>query len=91
MEFDRILEICDSLCDEEDNHYGLVMPCQSDDMTFGDWKKVEKLWQKLINIVGYKYSINHDGDYCEYYHLNVIGYSKKTNKIERYYDINSLC
>lgn len=89
VDFDRIWEVCcDYICDEEDNDYGLVMPYQTDDMTFGDWKKVDKLWKELINLAGYKYSLTHDGDYCEFYHVNVIGYSKKKKKIEEHYDIN---
>ena len=89
IDFDRIWEVCcDYICDEEDNDYGLVMPYQTDDMTFGDWKKVDKLWKELINLAGYKYSLTHDGDYCEFYHVNVIWYSKKKKKIEEHYDIN---
>lgn len=89
VDFDTIWErCCDYICDEEDNDYGLVMPYQHDDMTFGDWKKVEKLWKKLIKLSGYKYSMSHDGDYCEDYHISVDGYSKKKKKIECFYDIN---
>ena len=89
VDFDTIWErCCDYLCDEEDNDCEIVMPYQDDDMTFGDWKKVEKLWKELIQLAGYKYSISHDGDYCEEYHLSVNGYSKKKKKIECHYDIN---
>ena len=89
VDFDRIWECCcNYLCDEEENDYELIMPYQMDEMTFGDWKKVEKLWQELIKLAGYKYSMSHDGDYCEYYHINAIGYLKKSKKIEEYCDIN---
>lgn len=89
VDLDRIWECCDRyLCDEEDNEYGLVMPYQHDEMTFGDWKKVEKLWKEIIKLAGFKYSVSHDGDYCEDYHVSVDGYSKKKKKIECFYDVN---
>ena len=89
IDFDRIWEsCCDYLCDEEDNDEGLIMPYQDDDMTFGGWKKVEKLWKEMIKLAGYKNHTDNDGDYCEEYHVSVNGFSKDSNEIEWHGDIN---
>ena len=76
------------LIDPEENDYELIMPHQTDEMTFGDWKKINELWEKMIMHAGYKYHTDNDGDYCEFYHLSVHGFSKKAKKIVDYYDIN---
>lgn len=84
-----IWECCfDYLMDREANDAGLVMPHQCDDMTFGAWKRIDELWEKMVELAGYKYKTSNDGDYCEFYHLSVYGFSKETKKIEEHYDIN---
>ena len=88
-DFDTIWEeCCEYLCDEEDNDYELVMPYQHDDITFGDWKRVIEKWKEIVKLAGYKYKCEHDGDYCEDYHVSVEGFTKKKRKIEEFCDIN---
>ena len=88
-DFDTIWENCeDCLLDEDDNDDGLVMPHQIDEMTFGGWKKVIENWKEIINLAGYKYKCEHDGDYCEDYHVSVHGYTKRHKKIEEFCDVN---
>lgn len=76
------------LMDPEDNHYEIAMPHQTDDMTFGTWKKINELWDKMIMLAGYKYGTSNDGDYCNFYHVCVYGFSKRTKMIEEYDDVN---
>ena len=89
IDFERIWESCyDYLLDKDDNKLGWVMPYQDDDMTLGNWKKVAKLWKEAIALAGFKHQTSNDGDYCEFYHLSVNGFCKKTRKIEWAGDIN---
>ena len=89
VDFDEIWEYCcDYLTEMDANEYDLEMPSQHDYMTFGGWKDLMEKWKKMIELSGYKYSVSHDGDYCEFFHITTIGFHKESQKIEEFYDIN---
>ena len=90
--FDRVVaphEIYDTLqFDLSDEEGDLRMPYQYDNITFGDWEKIWNYWVQMIKMSKYEKEHEKLDDYCEFTHVSIQAFSKKTNKIEYFEDIN---
>ena len=64
-----------------------VLPHTSEDMTFGDWEKIIKIWKILLRFSGLK-DETRKGEYSEYRYFNLYVYSKETEKIELVTELN---
>lgn len=85
VDLDSILEEIGEVVTFESEKY--IVPHTTDEMTFGDWEKILKIWKILLRFCGLK-SETTKGDYSDYKYSNLYVYSKETEKIEKIEGLN---
>lgn len=64
-----------------------VVPHTTEEMTFGDWEKILKIWKIMLKYSDYKTETRR-GEYNEYKFHNLYVYSKETGEIEKIEGLN---
>ena len=64
-----------------------IVPHTTENMTFGDWEKILKIWKILLRFSGMNEETT-KGEYSEYRYLNLYVYSKESETIEKISGLN---
>ena len=85
VNLESILEEVGEVISFEDEKY--IVPHTTEEMTFGDWERILKIWKILLRFCGLKNGMN-KGDISDYRYSNIYVYSKDTEKIEKIEGLN---
>lgn len=85
VNLESILEEVREMISFNDGKY--IIPHTTEEMTFGDWEKILKIWKILLRFCGLKNEVK-SGELNDYRFSNLFVYCKETGNIEKIEGLN---